>query len=244
MIRVMSYNVGHYNMGYSSTQGFPPEIQSEKVSQFKQLMMQYRPDFIGVQEESRYMDQAGTEAASSGLYKPAYIFRSGYDACTIRSLYEAEAGSYQKIQFSNGQNFRRGIFRVEGKRLLMISAHPISKTGNSDKRLVQYTELFRHAKESGCDWCIITGDFNTTDQADKTNLKALCDKNKYEMAIGSYLPWVDTFIGRTESQRKHSFDNVLVSPGLRIRTTRVLREWYERLYSDHVPVLCDVEVSG
>ena len=244
MIRVMTYNVGHYNMGYSTTQGFPPEIQGEKVSQFKQLMMQFRPDLIGIQEESRYLDQAKTEPASSGLYKPAYPFRSGYDACTIRSMYGVEDGSYQKIQFSNGQNFRRGIFRVNGKRVLFISAHPISKTGNNEARKVQYTELFQHAKQSGCDYSIITGDFNTTDQADKNNLKALCEKNGYEMAIGGYLPWVNTFIGRTESQRKHSFDNVLVSPGMKIRTTRVLKDWYERLYSDHVPVLCDVEVMA
>jgi exonuclease III len=240
IIRVMTYNVGHYNMGLSEA-GFPASVLNEKLGNLKVMLMETAPDIIGIQEDAHYIDQAGKMKSPESVFSPVWSFRNGYKAETIRAKFKLVSGSYQIVNFSNGQHFRRGVFAVDGKRLLFISAHPIAKVGNGDKRKVQYAELFAHVKASAFDCCVIAGDFNTTEAADKTALKTLCDKNGFSMALGSYLPWLDTYLGRAKGQTRHSFDNILVK-GAAIRSTKVMGDWYSRLYSDHVPVTADIDL--
>lgn len=239
MIRVMTYNVGHYNMGLSEA-GIPDDLLAGKLSNLKEMLMEYGPDIIGIQEDSHYIDRAGKMKSPETVFYPAWTFVNGYKGETIKARLPAVSGSYELVNFSGGQHYRKGLFKVGGKKLLFISAHAIAHVGNAAKRKAQYTELFGAVKD--CDCCIMTGDFNTTENADKANLKALCEKNGYSMAIGSYLPWIDTYFGRAAGATRHSFDNILASSGLAIRTTKVLGDWYDRLYSDHVPVVADIEI--
>ena len=238
ILRVMSYNIGHYNMGLSEG-GFPDSLYTEKLGNLKQMLMETGPDVIGIQEDTHYVDRAGTKKSPATVYSPVWSFRNGYKYETIRAKFKIVSGSYELVNFSNGQHYRKGTFTIGGKGVLVVSAHMIAHTGNAEKRKVQYTELFRAI--SSAEACIVTGDFNTTEKADKATLTALCEKNGFTMAIGSYLPWVDTFFGRAEGATPHSFDNILVK-GMTIKTTKVLRDWYERLYSDHVPVIADIEM--
>ena len=237
-ITVMTYNICHYCFD-KRPNGFPADIMDEKVCNLKTMFMEYHPDMIGIQEEYEYIDKDHTQKAAPYLYKPVWSFRSGYKACSVRSKLPVVAGTYKLMQFSTGQYYRRGIFTVDGKKLLFISAHPWGKVGNSDKRKVEYTELFQHIRSSQWDYCIVTGDFNTTEKIDKENLKSLCEGNNFTMAIGQYLPWVVTYMGHDGTARQ-SFDNILVSDRITIKSTKVLREWYDHLYSDHVPVIADV----
>ncbi len=239
-IRVMSYNVGHYNMGLSS-HGMPDELVDEKTAGLKEMLMEYAPDLIGIQEEEKWFDQAHEKKASAWLYSPVWCFRGGYDCTTIRAKYKAVSGSYVLDHYSNGMTYRHGIFKVDGRQLLAVSTHAASRTGNWEARLQQYRELFAFARSVECDGCVICGDFNTTDPEDRDNLTALCAENGFSQAIGSYLPWVDTYLGRKAGAKRHSFDNILAGPGMVITTTKVLRDWWDRLYSDHVPVVADVD---
>ncbi len=238
-IRVMTYNIGHYNMGLA-THGYPEDKFDEKSTNLKEMYMEYAPDFIGIQEEEQYADNAKTKKASPFLYSPVWTFRSGYNCTTIRAKYKVVSNTYELSHYSNGMTYRHGLFKIGDKRLLFISTHAVSKVGNNAARLIQYKELFEYINNTEWDWCIVTGDFNTTDEADKKNLKKLCEDNNFTMAIGQYLPWVDTYLGRAKESTHHSFDNILVSPGCTIKSTKVLRSWWSKLYSDHVPVVADI----
>lgn len=241
-IRVMSYNIGHYNMGLSPF-GYPPDVMDDKVTNLKEMLMEYGPDIIGLQEDSEYADQAKTKKSSKYLYSPVWRYRPSNGGSNIRAKYAAYAGTGELCKFSSGRNYKKAVLKVNGKRLLMISAHPTAHEGNSEIRKQEYTELFDAVHRETWDWCVIAGDFNTLEKADKANLKALCSENSFDMAIGSYLPWVTTFLGRTAKAKHHSFDNILTSPGVTILTVRVLRDWWDRLYSDHVPVVCTMDLG-
>lgn len=238
-IRVMTYNVGHYNMGLSPF-GFPEDVRAEKTANLKTMLMDTGPDIIGLQEDSEYADQAKTIKSSKSLYSPVWKYRPSNGASNIRAKYSAYAGTGSTGVFSTGAKYRKVVLKVDGKRMLVFSLHATAHTGNSDKRMQEYTELFELVNREVWDYAVLCGDFNTLQKADKANLKAVCKANKFSMAIGSYLPWIDTFYGRTETSKHHSFDNVLASPGLTIRTVRVLGEWWSRLYSDHLPVICEI----
>ena len=241
-IRIMSYNVGHYNMGLS-TVGFPKEIFNEKVINFKEMLMEYAPDIIGLQEDSVYIDQDKTLKSNAYLFEPLWRHRPSNNGSNIRAKFPAYTNTTELIKFSSSRNYKKTILKVFGKRLLVISAHPTAHEGNSAIRKQDYLELFECAKSETWDWCIMTGDFNTLEKADKANLKAICAENEFSMAVGTYLPWVDTFLGRTEKSKHHSFDNILCSKNITIKSTMILRDWWGRLYSDHVPIVADVELE-
>ena len=239
---VMSYNIGHYNMGLSQT-GYPPEVMDEKVAVLKELYMQFAPDLIGTQEDATYADRAKTIKSNDYLYDPYWRYRPSGSGCNIRARYAAVSGTGGTITFSTGRTCKKIVLRVDGKRLLALSAHPTAHVGFSREREIEYREMFEAVNREEWDWCVITGDFNTTEEVDKLHLQEQCAANGFGMAIGSYLPWVDTYLGKKEGARRHSFDNVLVSGKCAIRRVQVLRDWWERLYSDHVPVLCEIEMG-
>ena len=240
-ITVMTYNICHYDK-LTRTFGFPENIYEEKYWNFKELLMEFAPDFVGIQEEYQFLDAAHTRNAASALYGSIWSFHSGAEACTIRSKYPCISGTYERPAFSTGSTWRRGMFTVDKKKLLFISVHPIARA-TAERRAMrekEYNELFNYIKSAKWDYCIVTGDFNTTYKADKTQLQTLCKENGFSMAIGGCLPWVNTFLGATGTEKPHSFDNILTSKNITIKKVKVLRDWYDRLYSDHVPVVADL----
>lgn len=239
IIRVMTYNVGHYNMG-QAPYGFPPELMDEKAGNLKTMLMASGPDIIGTQEDSPYADQAQTIKASTELYAPVWQYRPNNGGSNIRAKFPCYSGTAGTGKLSSGANYRKAILKVDGNRLMVVSVHATAHQGNSAKRLQDYREIFDIVKAETWKHAIITGDFNTLEDTDKTNLKVVCSDNNFSMAIGDYLPWLNTYIGRSEKAKRHSFDNILVSSGLTIRTTNVLSDWWGRLYSDHVPLICDI----
>ena len=241
-LTVMSYNVGHYNMGQRPF-GYPEDVMNEKVTALKEMLMETGPDLIGLQEDYTWADRGKTLKSSTYLYSPVWRYRPSGSSSNIRAKYAAYSGTGELCQFSTGAYYRKAVLKVNGGRLLMISAHATAHDGNSDKRKTEYAELFEKVREEKWSWAVICGDFNTLTKTDKENLTAACRENSFEMAIGSYLPWIVTFMGRSEQAKKHSFDNILVSPGVTIRTVRARRDWWERLYSDHVPVTAEVELE-
>ena len=240
-ITAMTYNIGHYNMGLSK-HGYPPDVMDEKVAGYKELIMQYAPEIIGVQEDNTYCDQAGKIKAQNYLYKPVYRYRVGGAGSTIKTMYPVISGTVESGKLGTGACYKRGVWKAGERRLMVISIHATAHVGNSEKRRKDYADVFSMAAREDWDACVICGDFNTTEDADKRSLTEMSAANGFEVAIGTYLPWVDTYLGRTEGATRHSFDNILVSGGS-IRRVQVLRDWWGRLYSDHVPVLCEIEMG-
>lgn len=239
-IRVMTYNVCYYGDD-AGTKGMPANILDEKVMNLKTMLMMYGPDFVGLQEDYPYIDAKATTTARDALFKPVWRFTQGTTETTLRAKYGAVSGSYKLRRFSTDRFYRTGIFNYTPtkQKILFVSCHLSAYARNENKRKTELKELFTFIAGETWDHCIVCGDFNTNTDGDKKTLMETCDKAGFGMAIGPYLPWNPTCLGHNGKER-YSFDNVLVSSGLKIRTVNVLSEWYDRLYSDHVPVMVDV----
>lgn len=237
-LTLMTYNVCHYNNDRGE-HGFPPAIMDEKVSNLKELLMWYAPDLIGLQEDIEYIDRAGTIKTGGYLFAPVWNC-IGTAGVTIRDRIESISTSRKLVEMSTGRFYRRCLYRTAYGNILFINAHPTpySGAGNVAKRLAEYTEIFDYTRKAKYDICVVCGDLNTEEEADKANLKRLCETNGFAMVIGTYLPWVKTCFGY-DGKSNLSYDNILVK-GATIKRTQVLRDWYPLLYSDHVPVLAEI----
>ena len=108
IIRIMSYNVGHYNMGLSQV-GFPKDIIGEKTANFKEMLMQYAPDIIGLQEDSIYADQEKVIKSESYLYDPIWRYRPSNSGSNIRSKFPAYSNTAALAKFSSGRNYKKAV---------------------------------------------------------------------------------------------------------------------------------------
>lgn len=239
-IRVMTYNVCYYGDD-AGTKGMPSEILEEKVNNLKTMLMATGPDFVGLQEDYPYIDEKATIQARTALFKPVWRFTQGTTETTLRAKYGLVSGTYQLRRFSTDRFYRTGLFNYTPtkQKILFISCHLSAYAKNENKRKTELVELFRFIAGETWDHCVVTGDFNTNTDSDRKTLMEMCDKAGFSAAIGPYLPWIRTCYGH-DGKERYSFDNVLVSSGMAIRTVNVLGEWYWSLYSDHVPVLCEI----
>lgn len=242
MLRVMSYNIGHYNMG-SAEKGYPEDLIEEKSGQLKIMLMETAPDLLGLQEDWTWIDRGDTRRSVKELYRPIFRFTAGTGDYTLRARLAAEAGTHQLVRFSTGRYYRRCTFKLPGKyRLLFVTCHLSAYAAREAERMIELEELFAAVGALQYDCCVITGDFNTNTGADREKLREECRGNGFSMAIGDYLPWIPTCYGR-DGRERYSFDNILVSGTGTIRRVAVLGDWYGRLYSDHVPLIADVALE-
>lgn len=249
-LTVMSYNIGQYAMGDSSNPGIPANILNEKLANLKQTFMEYSPALCGMQEEKEYVDQAQTLATKPTLWQPVWYDNPGdYHPC-IRSQLPRVDNSAAIGQFSTGRYYRRCVYKYHATQTILFMSVHLSPYADEheahtheQERLTELTEMFQHIAASTWDYCIVTGDFNTNSDADRTNISSMCSLNGFTQAIGGYLPWVDTCLG-PDGDKHYSFDNILISSNVWFKRIKVLKEKFDDLYSDHVPVIAELELKG
>ena len=248
-ITVMSYNVANYNDDTSTY------ISDAKRTNFRKMLSQINPDFIGLQEAKEYIDDSNTHNAMDYIYRPmfpSHIIGSGGSILAKQGAPD----TYDNMAFSNGRNLLFGRYAVGNKKLVMITAHPVAGTDSSavSARLTQYTELIQFAnreiqltsadgrRTKYCpewDYCIICGDFNSITDDDKTNLKSLASGGGYTMANGGWIGWLETARNASGSIVS-SIDNILCSSNIIINSICSHKGMYNDLYSDHYPLSAEV----
>ena len=88
--------------------------------------------------------------------------------------------------------------------------------------------------------CIICGDFNSLSDEDKANLKALAAERGFVLANGGAAEWMPTWQSGENAQ---CTDNIICSPNVRINSVKTLADRFDDLYSDHIPLLAEVELQ-
>lgn len=225
-ISVLSYNVGVYNNGNTSKRGMSNDVIDEKVFNIKKLLMDVNPYLIGLQEDIQYIDQGETKDAHEYLYKPIFPVRSTLGGVSVYSKKAFINSGSRSI--GNGRCMAWGEISVNGKTLLFISTHPSPDT--TAHRKGEYENIFKWISNRTYEWCIISGDFNTIEEQDRTNLKYICETNGFTMANGGYLGWLKT------TPYPRSLDNILVSSKCIINAVKVHSSLENDLISDHYPL--------
>lgn len=230
-INVLSYNVGVYNNGNTSSKGFNDADFDEKVLNLKRFVMTVNADFMGLQEDTPNVDKAQTKDGHSWLYKPMYPFKNTLGGSSIYSKANASK-SGSRNNSTNGRYMAWCEYTINGKKLLLVCMHPSPDT--TEHRTAEYNDLFTFVNGRTWDWCVVCGDMNSIEASDRESLKALCATNNFTMANGGYLGWLVT------TPYPRSLDNILVSQNCIINSVKVWSDWASELNSDHYPITANI----
>ena len=248
-LRIMSYNICCYTND-THVSGNPVYISDEKLFNLKNMLMNANADILGIQEDQEYIDAysgTGTKPSDEYVFYPIYPYRYGIGGTTIHSkIHPSNTGNV--LKYSNGRSLRYVVFSIDEKKILFICTHPGLTVG---ERSVQYEELF--------DWiegritlrdygdttditvpshthCVICGDMNSIADEDKTKLVNEATSDNFILGNGGYLGWVTTLMRGTYM----SIDNIIVSNNIIINKFEAYNSWYDKLYSDHIPLVADL----
>ena len=243
-IRVVSYNICNFNNDSNTY------INDEKLDRLKRCFNTIDADYLCVQEDNFYIDDSHEKGSEEYFYSLKYPARCGVNGVTIHSKDEPiEKGV---LCYSNVRLLRYAVYLKGEKRILIISTHlSISREGGEEARKIQFNELFSWLQgEIGLriydssDYkmvpeythCIIGMDSNVGTEIDQMNLVEAAKNSGFILANGGQDKWIDTCLrGGTAPN-----DNIIVSSNIEIKKFVVLKEWYDLLYSDHVPIYCDL----
>lgn len=235
-IRVLTYNIGRYNNG-SETRGMAENVFNEKVFNLKKFLMKCGADYCAVQEDIETCDRAQTKNAHSYIYKPLYPFRESYGAASCYGKDEpTSSGRIDLHGATENRYMSYQFYSINQKTLLFISLHASYNT--FENRAAELADLFAWIGNQTYDWCIIAGDFNllTTNDHDASvtgSLPYFAEQNHFTLANGGYLGWLFTTPGE-------SIDNILCSEKCIINNIECFDDWYQRLCSDHYPLLAEI----
>jgi len=250
-LRVMSYNICHFNNDTATY------ISDEKLCNLKKAFYKANADIVGTQEDSLTID--GSSASSdSYFYYPLYPYKIGGQNPSIHSKFTY--GENDMLEYSNGRFLRYGVYTIsESITLLVVSTHPVANYDNTGatsaesiaQRAIQYDELFKwvngdidlisYASSSSVHvpthtHCVICGDFNSLTSSDKSTLLEKASAKNFVAGNGGAIGWFITAMRDSNS----ALDNIFVSNNIIINSIEAYNDWYDRLYSDHVPVVADL----
>ena len=226
-IRVMSYNVAHYD---NDTTTFIPD---GKLVNLKKMIGNVGADLLGLQEEGQYIDASNTQLASAYIYNPLYVKKYGEGGSCIYSKSAATSGGLYSL--TSGRSVRWSIFPVKNNKTLFFgSFHATPGDDQIATRSQEYGELISFANSKNTNYVIIAGDYNSKSATDHTNLANACRTNGYSLANGGWLGWIKTH------KNSVALDNVIVNANCIINNVQALETEYDKLYSDHFPLVVDV----
>ena len=254
-IRIMGYNVAKYNND-SSVYIFSHE---QKVQNFRRLLTTVNADIILTSEDNQWVDAATvSETGNSSvecLYMPLYPAKVGKNGPTIHSK---KAFTSQKPQTAMSYVFgettykyvcAKGIFSVGEKTAAVYSLHlprlsnldGVDANGNgvNDGAEIRHGLLACLIESviaaEAPDYWIVGGDFNPATADEREALLDYCADNGFQVSNGGQFGLLVT-----HPQTGRTLDYIVSSPNTLIRRAGVLSDWYDELYSDHLPHFADI----
>ncbi len=246
-LRVVQYNIGKYYYG-SHTEKMSEELYQSKIENYKKFFSHYKPDVACIQEYVEYMDANDQHPANDVLYN--YLFK--YQAVN----FGFEKGTKSKFPIiysisglvaSDTYPEQRGSFMESwinfgGKIVKIINAGLTSVA--SDVAVVARQETLTKLinRIDDADYAIIALDMNN--QGNGSTLSAAEEGVQLRTLVAT-LGWEainNGYYGSVVSISEGTpLDNVIYKNNGRIvfENFEVLADEYEKLSSDHYPVIAD-----
>lgn len=232
-IRVMTYNVAHYNNDIGSY-GFPSEILHEKVRNLKKMLIRANCDIVCIQEYVQMLDKEGSVSALENLYSPLYpyVFTFGSPAIYTRS--ELSDTGEVAPPIAMNRPYILGTLNFKNRSILIANAH-MSPNASPEDYKTELTQIMNGIQSrEKADGFILCGDFNT-DADNRTDFLSVTNGNN--LANGGYLDWIITTIGG------FSVDNIICSSNIIVTSIEVYNDMENLLYSDHFPLVIEAVIT-
>lgn len=248
-LRVVSYNVGHFNQGWAGGfrfMGAPEYGKEQRKISVRKAMLPWKywigeqsADIICVQEWNSYFDADSFFNAEKEILKSFY--NNVYFGKEHRWIHNGIATNYQlsnlRTKYSFGDYYSLiGDLVIGGKKITIISTHiPWQK----EHHLPALDSLINDLKQF--EYFICFGDMNAKDNEQVRFLEA-----GFNMANGGAQGWFSTTAGNnTLAGRKGgpdmNIDNIITSSNIKI--FNVSAPYTGLNDADHLPIIADVVIT-
>lgn len=233
-VKIMSYNVAQWTNDSAVLIG--ESANFAKMMNVKKLIMNVGADAVCTQEDAEYIDSGSTKTPLAYLFAPLYGYKLGQSGPAIYAKSNSGFQNYTLTADNMTTVYvRRCTVTANNKTLYIYTAH-LANTSAADRN-AQLQKIFTDVINiENPDYWVICGDFNTKTVTDIDNLNALATTYSASLANGGYLGWLITH------KNGNPLDNMICSSNILIRKFDILGNWYEDLYSDHYPIVCDLEL--
>lgn len=226
-VKVCSYNVGHYNMG------FAPDADTDwddVTTKYRKFFSNLNADILGIcEDQTTYGDfNSGT-----AIYDYLYPYQKNSTNWTcLKSRYQIiEAGEGTFV--ASNRKYVYGYININGKKIFIMTLHfGLYKSVRDD----EYTELL--AILSDKEYFIVFGDFNagTNGEGDETEYNPLISAG-YHLSNNGYLGLFNTYV----NTNNRYLDNIVTSNNIIIANTFVAADNAGTgLTSDHLPIVSEL----
>lgn len=228
-VKVMSYNVAQFDNDTTT------DISDAQLVRMKQMLMSEDCDVLGFQECPGVVDTNGSSAkgVNANLFYPNYPYTYIQDVSIISRtpLSDRSVGT-----LTSGRKWSHAIVSVGGKNVSVYCVHPYPGTEEArvSLRYQDWSEFANIINADQSDYIVCLGDFNTNSMVNGELDVFESTFAGWIMANGGYIGWYET-TGRYSPNIPT--DNILVNQNVAMTCMRPLTEWYDLLYSDHVPLV-------
>ena len=231
-VKVMSYNVGSYNMGVS--QDFTPEQQAEITKVYRKFFNDQNCDILGLQEAKTNFSSGNP--VNPQIYSPLYTnIVDSINTSAIKSRFHfIESGTFDiSTDTADNRHCAYCICEIAGHEVYVLDTHfsPIS----AELRQDNYTEVLEILSKH--EFFICFGDFNCA--SDYTEYNPFTNAG-YHIANCGYLGVLNTMGSQIGTNNPLPNDNIVTSGNIIISGVKVLDELYSTLKSDHLPIVADL----
>lgn len=234
-IRVMSYNVCQYD---NDTQ---VDISDQKLANLKAMILDANCDVLGWQESTATINDNTSDDKSALYYVfyPIYPYVYRPNLSSLSSKIPFVSGSQQTITLTSGRPCSKADVLVNSKRVSIYSIHttPNFSAAQIAARETDMRELKTALDNDSNAYKIVCGDFNIDEDEIATFETIFSD---YQHVNGGYAGWFET-TGRYRASRgtEYPMDNIIFTSNIQLSYMKAYKEWYNALYSDHIPVVAE-----
>lgn len=240
-LRVIQYNIGKLAYGNGQSAQYDA-ILDEKLQTIKQTLgREVNADIISLNEYPGYLKSDEQQTTKSVLFDPLYPYLNRYWgtshmnwACTAIA---SKATPIQFVPFTVAdetqadRRFIKARYRIGGKEFAFASIH-LSPSSTEEQKTLELTETFEYLADE--ENVIICGDMNWN--ASNATMMALVSEAGYIQANNGYFGDYET-----RPLSGSHIDNIFVKGRIKIENAYV-PDVYDKLVSDHLPVVADVVI--
>ena len=241
-IRIMQNNIGQFNFGYDG--GYAGADIGLKLSNYRQMLMKYKPDIIGLQEYRTFVDALNTRNADYILFNDiipyksyeeyGYVILSKYKPYNTRHVYLHSEGDYPV-------HMVYGNIIVDNMEVI-IGTTALNTLGGSADASMKIRALNRMVSLlSGTKTAIICADANPQSQEEADAIKAFMKAAGYRTANWDYAGYLESY--NPYSNIYKCIDTIFIKGNARFaQIDMVPKNEYSNLLSDHLPIIADITI--
>lgn len=238
-LRIMQYNAGRWNHGQDG--GYSGNTPGLYASNIRQYLHKYHPDIIGIQENRDYMDSANNYNVNTTFFDPILPYKSYTEHDMIvysaTPIYEGQH-TYLHTTGDYPARMVYGKCILAGQLFYMATA-VTNVMSNIDEKLRAITKMCNLLEDVNN--AIVCIDTNVNSELEMIEYRAYMISRGYTSANWAYSVDADTY-NPNSSQAYKKIDNIFVKGNVKIRNVIVPTEEYDKLLSDHIPLIADIQI--